>query len=423
MKKRFFGGLSVCAIVACALTLMGCSSDINTNFDPHFNDDGTFIKDTKTPMFKIKQPNSVKFYVEVSGSMNGFFRPNLPTDFKADLWNIISYFSPISPNISVLTDDGAQGATFSQNQFQTLMNTGAFVSTASTKVPVMIQSIIDSLDTNSGDVAVLVSDLKYSPVGEAAPEVLMTQYSTDISNILGKAGKAVCLIGATSNYIDKTGNEVCSQSPYYYFIIGDQGQVANVRNCISTILEDRKHFIDNIESGFDFGHATHSFGIPNRCQQLDEEPTFTEYEEAEDGDTCTVKLKVNLENYRWILSNKEYFLNAFKASAKYNSQIKIGKVDFDIQNVTGDNKQLLRKATATVEIKVFNMATDSEVIEWNLELPDTDYTLFSPFFENATSENDPTKSYSVLDFIKGMFQASVVNKKLSPNYILISKKN
>lgn len=69
------------------------------------------------------------------------------------------------------------------------------------------------------------------------------------------------------------------------------------------------------------------------------------------------------------------------------------------------------------------MATDSEVIEWNLELPDTDYTLFSPFFENATSENDPTKSYSVLDFIKGMFQASVVNKKLSPNYILISKKN
>ena len=68
------------------------------------------------------------------------------------------------------------------------------------------------------------------------------------------------------------------------------------------------------------------------------------------------------------------------------------------------------------------MATDSEVIEWNLELPDTDYTLFNQFFDGAVSEGDPSKSYSVLDFVKGMFQGSVVTKKLSPNYILISKK-
>jgi len=64
---------------------------------------------------------------------------------------------------------------------------------------------------------------------------------------------------------------------------------------------------------------------------------------------------------------------------------------------------------------------NSEVLEWTLELPDTVYTLFSPYFDGAISENDPTKSYSVADFVKGMFYGGVVNKILKPNYILISK--
>lgn len=423
MKKSIILGLTVCAIIGlAAISIVSCSSDINPNNDSHFNDDGTLIKDSTESVFEIKQPSKVKFYVEVSGSMNGFFRANQPTDFKTDLWRVISYYSPIAPDICVLTNNGNVGATFDQGKFQTMMNTGAFVSSASTKVPVMVQTIINNLDAESGEVAVLVSDMKYSPVGAAAPAVLMTQYSTDISNIIGKYGKTVSLICATSNYLDKLGIEVCPKSPYYYFIIGNQEQVAEVRNGISALLYMSDHFVDNIESGFDYGHASHSFGISNRCQQLDDEPTFLEYEEPEDGDTCTIKLKVDLENYRWLLTEKHYFSEAFKASVKYGSEIKIGNVDIDVQSITADTRELKRKVTATVELKVFNMATDSEVIEWNLELPNTDYTLLNQFFDGAVSEDDPSKSYSVLDFVKGMFQGSVVTKNLSPNYILISKK-
>lgn len=422
MKKFITLGLGLCVIALGTYALIGCGSDVNTNFDSHFNDDGTLINDTTATKFTIQQPNKVKFYVEVSGSMNGFFRANRATDFKADLWKVISHYSPVAPEICVLTNDGNEGASFDQGEFQTMMNTGAFVSSASTKVPVMVQTIIDNLDTEAGEVAVLVSDMKYSPVGAAAPEVLMTQYSTDLSKIIGKFGKAVSLICATSNYLDKSGNEVCSTSPYYYFIIGNQEHVAEIRNSISALLTMKEHFVDNIESGFDYGHAAHSFGISSRCQQLDDEPTFIEYEEPEDGDTCTIKLKVGLENYRWIMTDKRYFADAFKASVKYGSELKIGKIDIDVNDITGDSKELKRIATATVELKVFNMATDSEVIEWNLELPDTDYTLFNQFFDGAVDENDPSKSYSVMDFIKGMFQGSVITKNLKPNYILISKK-
>ncbi len=404
--------------------MFSCSNPINSNFDPHFgtgDNDGCAI-DT-TPAFNIQPPSQVKFYVEVSGSMNGFFRANKPTYFKADLWRILSYYSPISPEVNVLTNDGTQGAVYQHETFRTKMNTGSFVSTASTKVPLMLQTIIDNLDTEAGEVAVLVSDMKYSPVGSAAPQVLMTHYSTDISKILGKYGKAVSLICATSNYWDNKGNEVCLRSPYYYLILGKSEYVAGMRNGISILLDNEGHFVDNIETGFDFEKVSCSFGIPYKCIQFNEEPTFTDYEEHEIGiDTCTIKLKVDLEAFRWIMANEECFRKAFKVNAKHGSQVEVGKIKMDVKNITED-KALNRKVTATVELRVFNMPTESDVIEWTLELPDTNYSLFQEFFDNASVDNDPSKSYSLIDFVKGMFYGGVLNKTLIPNYILVSKNN
>ena len=65
---------------------------------------------------------------------------------------------------------------------------------------------------------------------------------------------------------------------------------------------------------------------------------------------------------------------------------------------------------------------DSEVIEWTLQLPDLDITEFAPYL-GGMDENDVSKSYSLENFIKGMFYGGVVNKSLKPNYILISKKS
>lgn len=422
MKKLTSFGKLVAASLVVASALTACGP-VNTNFDSHFDDDGYLLKDSTGSTFQIQQPSKVKFYVEVSGSMNGFFRANKATHFKSDLWNVVTYYSPISEGVTVLTNDGNQGATFQMADFQTKMNTGSFVSTASTKVPVMLQTIINNLDADNGEVAILVSDMKYSPVGAKAPDVLMTQYSTDVRQILGKFGKAASLLCATSNYLDAKGNDVTLRSPYYFLILGKPECVVSMRNGISTLLENSEHFVDNIETGFDFGQPKYSFGISNMCDQLDYEPTFTGYEEVADGDTCSVKLKVNVEDYRWIMANEECFRSAFKAKPTYGSEIKVGKISLDVQNITGDTRQLNRKAVATVELKVFNMATDSEVIEWTLEIPDTNYTLFTEFFDNANQENDPTKSYSLIDFVKGMFYGGLINKTLSPNYILISKKS
>ena len=416
MKKAnfyLFGALLL--FIVTSFSMVSCGEAVNTNFDPHFDNEGHLIDSSYR--FTPIAPNKIKFYVEVSGSMNGFFRANSPTKFKADVWQILSYFSPLTDGVTILTNDGSQGKTFPLAQFQTLMNTGGFVSTASTKVPLMLQSIIQSLDTDAGEVAVLISDMKYSPVGQAAPAVLLSQYSTDVSTIFGKFNKAISLVGATSEYLDKNGNPVCLSSPYYYLILGNAEQVAEMRNGISTLLENNETFIDNIESGFNYGAPSYAFGIPENAYQLDEEPTFLGFDPSY-SDTCTIKLNIDLANYRWAITDKTLFEEAFICKTLYGSEVKVGNVEFYIENIT--NKTLRRTAVAIVDLKLCNMATESEVIEWSLQLPDLDITKFSPYLD-ANDENDVTKSFSLENFIKGMFYGGVVNKSLSPNYILISK--
>lgn len=419
MKKLFVGLIAVVFLVAICVLVNSCDHVVNTNYDSHFDNEGYLLRDSTDISFRPEQPAKIKFYVEVSGSMNGFFRANAPTKFKADVWQILSYYAPVSEGVTILTNDGIQGAKLSIAQFQTQMNTGAFVSSASTKVPIMLQSIIQSLDTDAGEVAVLISDMKYSPVGAAAPQVLLTQYSTDISTILGKFGKAVCLIGATSEFLDKSGNSVCNTSPYYYMVIGKPEHVAELRNGISTLLVNNGNFIDNIESGFNYGAPSYAFGIPDNAYQFENEPTFLGYDPSF-SDTCTIRLKVDLANYRWAITKKELFEQAFQCKALYGSEVKVGNVEFDIQNIT--NKVLKRTAIAIVDIKLCHMATDSEVIEWTLQLPDLDITDFSPYLD-GTDENDVTKSFSLENFIKGMFYGGVINTSLNKNYILISKES
>lgn len=413
--------LGICLIFAIGLLANGCSGDVNTNQSEYFTLDGHLIPDTTTVKFHRDLPQSVNFYIEVSGSMNGFFRANRPTDFKTDVWNILSSFSPIASQVTILTNDGSQGATLPIESFRTSMNTGAFVSSSSTKVPLMLKTIINNLDTEKNEAAVLISDMKYSPVGASAPAVLMSQYTTDINNIMNKFGKAISIICATSDYLDKTGNIVTERSPYYFVILGNQENVAEIRNHISLLLYKKGHFVDNIESGFNYGYPEYAFGIPRKCNQLDSEPTFIGYEEADAIDTCTIKIKVPLENYRWIMADEDIFREAFQAKTSYGSKCEMGNLYIETKDVTGAAKNLNREATAFVDLKIYDMPTGSEIIEWNLDLPTTNYSLFQEFFENATDENDPNKSYSVLNFLKGIFEGGLTTHDMRPNHILISR--
>lgn len=397
------------------MSLSSCC-DVNTVGDSHFTADGYLVEDSNgLEPFAITPPTKIKYYVEVSGSMSGFFRANQPTQFKTDVWGIMSYFSSIPSEVVELTNGGDAGARMSIDTFRQHMNAGSFVSSASTQVPIMLQSIISDVKPESGEIAVLISDMKYSPVGNADLEVLLEQYSSDVSRVLGAFNHPVSLISAVSNYLDKKG--AIEDSPYYYFLIGNEGEVSYLRNCFSTLLDNQGHFVDNIESGFDYGAPSYSFGIPEYCYQLGDEPTFVDFDESA-SDTCIVNLNVDLAKYRWLVADTAVLRKSFKCTALYGSNVSVGDVKVNVQNIT--DRQLNRTAIATVQLKVFDLAMDSEVIEWNLELPDNDVSRLQRFF-GAWGEGDLTKTFSIENFITGIFYGGVTNKTLKPNYILISK--
>ena len=414
--KSLFSVASAAAIIA-SLCFISCSSPINSINDPHFDESGVYL-DSLGTTFQAVMPTSLDFYVEVSGSMNGFFRANKATAFKTDVWAIVSNFG--SPGVFVLSNTGTQATKYTGDQFRSRMNSGGFVSTAETQVPAMLESILSKLDYENGAVAVLISDMKYSPVGNKALPVLLQQYATDIRNIVGKyPGSAYSLVGAYSEFLDARGNVACEKSPYYYLVVGKDVCVAEVRNCITTILSD--NYLDNIETGFDYKRPAYGFGVPDNVIQLDDEPTFYNYDVSY-SDTCKVVLNLDLSDFRWLIASDEDVLReCLKVKAAYGSEIEIGKIKIDINN--RNQKKLERLAVASVELKLWNMPMDADVIEWTLDHPEYSMTETFMQIQNAAAEADLTGSFSLANFIQGVFQAVQNHWNQEPNRILISKSN
>lgn len=411
MKKVFHKLRDYVLALLALMTISACS--LNTLKDPHFTEGGMLIK--KPSFAKLDYNSVIHFYIESSGSMNGFFRAGQPTNFKQDVYEIMSYYAPVTKDVNIMTNDGSVAGQLSLAQFQTAMNTGALECNASTQVPVMLRNIVSRLKKN--DVAVLISDMKYSPVGSAAPNVLLTQYSAEIARIAGDSQKAYSLVCATSNYISKDGRVVTNESPYYYLIVGEQDKVSAVRNGIAIMLQRQKRFVDNLEIGYKYASCPYDFGVPKNVARLEKQPTFYGYGEA--VDECVIPLKLKLESYRWLMSNKEVLKQYFTCKPKYGSTVSVESLE--VEECNNVNLELKRSAVATIKIKVSNMPSDMEVLEWNVNIPYAKLTTMGKFLDDSKGENDVTTSYSLTSFIRGIGQGGVVNYQPKPNYILISK--
>lgn len=415
MKNRLLA-FSTISIVACCLLCVCSCTKINTVGDPHFTDDG-YCTDPIKESFSIEEPSGLGFYIEVSGSMNGFFRSNRATRFKKDVWSIVSNFG--GNDVSILSNAGTIAGTYSVGDFRAKMNSGAFVSNQETLVPVMLKSILDNLRFEEGQCAVLISDMKYSPEKQQDVKVLLSQYQADIRNVIGNyPGLAVSLIMAKSDYLASNGHTITEDSPYYFLILGKDKNVAFMRNCIATLLEDYGDYGDCVEAGFDYKSPSYSFGVPDNVLQFLDQPTFTDFDNQYSS-TCKVVLNIDLSNYRWIITNEDALRQSLAVKSCYGSSVSVGNIAIEANNHF--NKELKRKAVAKVELLICDMYTDSDVIEWTLNHPDYTVTLDFTSIMAATAENDYTGSFSVDRFVAGVFNATQNHWDETPNRILISK--
>ena len=418
MKKSFISSASIAAI-AVSLLFASCKKTINTVNDSHFDKQG-YALDSSRISFQAEAPSALGFYVEVSGSMNGFFRSNQATRFKKDVWSIVSNFG--GNDVAVLSNQGTVAGKYPVEDFRKQMNQGGFVSNQETLVPKMVNSILQSLDYNGGQCAVLISDMKYSPEKQKDVKVLLTQYQEDIRNEIGKyPGISVCMIMATSDYLSANNKVAAEESPYYYVIFGKDSNVAFMRNHIATILEDNGNYRESIEMGFDYKSPSYSFGIPDNALQLFTEPTFIGYNTSF-SDTCRINLRVNLTDFRWKIVDESILRECFSAESCYGSKVSVGEVTVNVTNHF--NNGFERKADATIELKIYDMfATDSDVIEWNLNHPDKVISNDFSQIISCPTESDLTGSFSVDRFIRGVFNAIQNDWDKTPNRILVSKKN
>lgn len=69
------------------------------------------------------------------------------------------------------------------------------------------------------------------------------------------------------------------------------------------------------------------------------------------------------------------------------------------------------------------MPMEADVIEWSLDHPEYSITDTFMQIQNAGTEADLTGSFSLANFIQGVFQAVQNHWNQEPNRILISKSN
>lgn len=423
MNKIILSLLTASNLLKCvALTfavsvLVACCGVVNTTGSQFFTEDGMCNEKLKT--FVSLPPKNVKFYVEVSGSMNGFFRSNLSTKFKNDVWSVITYFVPSDGNVNVFGEQNKPAVAVPVNTFREGMNKGTFVSASSTDVPDMIARMLDDVDAKSSEVGVLISDMKYDPVGNSALKALLTQYSTDIRNIMMRhRDVVVCLIAATSEYIDKKGNEATPDSPYYYLVVGNRSNVVFMRNFIATLLNNNKTFVDEIEWGIDYLSPSITISDADYLTEIDANKSYGDFD-----DECNIVLDIDITNYPWTFENKDYLVKNLSIKSENGAEAVIDakKITYDIS--FDDGKQLKRTAIAKVPVKIQNVYDESDVFEITLKCPEVqEPNMRFMRYLNSQDVNDVTTTFSMEGLLGGFYSSMERFKNVHPVHLLISTK-
>lgn len=233
----------------------GCSSELNPNNLPPYDINGLVDMSHLKAFYQMEQPTSIRVYVESSGSMNGLFRRNKPTGFKRNMSAMLEH-APIKKVLSaveVFDNNGLSTTSYTAKVFREKMNQGAFDSKKSTIVPNMIDRILGDIDSAYCDVAIMISDMKYSPVGQGYA-TKMDQYEIDIkSRFADRSQLAVSMIGCESDFLSVNGMSLCDEFPYYLIIMGDTREVAWVRNEILTAFSDTGRVMGILEFNMDYG--------------------------------------------------------------------------------------------------------------------------------------------------------------------------
>ncbi len=417
--------VSAILIICIFIALANCGRDVNSIQDPHFDNDGAPL-DTTITLFTPKLPESAKLYVETSGSMNGFFRANQANNFKKTVWSVFSGLARFTDgNVYTMSNGGDIDRPLSLGDFRNNMNAGSFVSNSSTHIPAMLHNIIANIDTSKNEVAILVSDMKYSPMGKtAAPELL--QYQEQIRNVIGAhPNVSLAFVCANSEFLNQNGTIAEEFSPYYYVILGKSENVAAIRNDISRWCEATNSYVESGDMAMNYHTPNYSIkNVKNGMLSAQYPKNLITVFDREVSDTCSFIVRVDMTGYPWSAVDGDILKDCFKAKVVYGSSVDVELLS-DEDHLVDDHAykgEFKRRSYADYLVKLYNVALDDEVIEWTFTNKPFDgrYLMNFNTIINADQENDLSGSFSFNKFIEGCFNARLNTFDENPVRILVS---
>ena len=430
----------IAIMVFAIFAFTACVSEVNEyGLDP-FDSNGVISHYFTQNLYSAEVPQNIVFYVESSGSMNGLFRPKLPTDFKYTVSAILlqNDIANHTGGICVFNNNGTEVTTYDIQSYRDKMNDGNLISRQSTIVPNMLKKILGDIDKGICNTAVLISDMKYSPVGISSPEIAMNQYKLDIASLFqGRNDLSISIIGFESNYIGSNGMNICEEFPYYLTIIGKSAEVAWIRNVIIETTENQKcRYQGVLNFNMNYGCPKYTMlpytcigMLRNRYEYLDTTCNISTSYASFDSSVIPGEAIVAV-NFRHLPTDVLNSLSVSDFSIKsYWNDLKPVLMDiYTTLPPTTEDKALIDYVEPNVFFKIqlnglSNYNSDMIKITINDESYSNDYEWIEKYY-GAFKESELDKTISIDMFIDGLENAYHRNQlQNTPMFLFVTSKN
>ncbi len=417
------------AFLVALFSICACKHSINEINNDSFTDNGVLKQEVIDRFYTAAPADRIQLYVETSGSMNGLFRARKSNAFKTDMSTFLLKNASDISGVKAFTDGSTMTRSYSINDFRSYMNDGRFVSSMTTEVPRMLEVILGDLKDEACDLAVFVSDMKYSPRGGSA--TALGQYAIDIEAMFEKyEDYAVSVIGLESEFLAANGRVSCENFPYYMIVIGEGPKVSYVRNLILSQLEGNGHVQGHIDFNLTYGcpfysvlpfHGTCGGLMPNPNEQgTSMHHSLLGYSMLPESEFI---LAVREQHLPW-----EIYKGLDASSFEVKSTTMGLSVPFDVldkdPNMTSSEDALVKKTVQPshyLKIKPNDILFGTDVISIRLLNHTIDKTWIQKYY-GAQREEELDKTFSMDGFIEGLSRAYHGDGQLQdePMLVLIS---
>lgn len=357
--------MALALLFASSIGLIASCNDVNQGGENVIDSECCLVKKEKDS--SALKDLKVNLFLETSGSMAGFMDIN-GTTFQKDIWAIVEGLDTKfikTFNIFEVRSKSLPLNHMSAAAFRSNLNTGGFVSSSSTDIPEMLDSILNKTDKHS--VSILVSDLIFSPDNGSQAQIM--QITTDIKKRFSGKKLGSVLLQLNSEFYQKVKVD---NSPYYVWIMG-------AAPAVKAVSEFLKSGLDNSPNEMDFGinHSVPAYSIlPSESKVLNASPTvctqdgnfyaYTEFDNSE-SDKITFWVGVNLSTLPSYIKTPAYLQSNLELDAG-SAKARVLEVTTTANIRNADDLKLVKTSKLTHMIRIeISQVSENAVLKLNVK--------------------------------------------------------